>query len=76
MYGIKVWLTDDVKDWYLFRDINDGVVHVWEKKEDVLNIQKNLKCKRSAITKIMSSAILDRANHKRKELDHLKYFLK
>jgi len=28
MYGIKVWLTDDVKDWYLFRDINDGVVHV------------------------------------------------
>jgi hypothetical protein len=76
MYGIKVWLTDDVKDWYLFRDINDGVVHVWEKKEDVLNIQKKLKCKKSAITKIMSSAILDRANFKRKELDHLKYFLK
>ena len=76
MYGIKVWLTDDVKDWYLFRDINDGVVHVWKKKEDVLNIQKKLKCKKSAITKIMSSAILDRANFKRKELDHLKYFLK
>ena len=76
MYGIKVWLTDDAKDWYLLRDLNDGVVHVWEKKEDVLNIQKNLKCKKSAITKIMSSAILDRANHKRKELDHLEYFLK
>ena len=76
MYGIKVWLTDDAKDWYLLRDINDGVVHVWEKKEDVLNIQKNLKCKKSAITKIMSSGILDRANYKRKELDHLKYFLK
>lgn len=76
MYGIKVWLTDDAKDWYLLRDINDDVVHVWEKKEDVVNIQKNLKYKRSAITKIMSSAILDRANHKRKELDHLKYFLK
>ncbi len=76
MYGIKVWLTDDVKDWYLFRDTNDGVVHVWEKKEDALNIQKILKCKKSAITKIMSGAILDRANYKRKELDHLKYFLK
>ena len=47
-----------------------------KKKEDALNIQKILKCKKSAITKIMSSAILDRANHKRKELDHLKYFLK
>ena len=76
MYGIKVWLTNDAKDWYLLRDINDGVVHVWEKKEDVLNIQKNLKCKKSPITKIMSSGILDRANYKRKELDHLKYFLK
>ena len=76
MYGIKVWLTDDVKDWYLFRDTNDGVVHVWEKKEEALNIQKILKCKKSAITKIMSGAILDRANYKRKELDHLKYFLK
>ena len=76
MYGIKVWLTDDAKDWYLLRDINDGVVHVWDKKEDVLDIQKNLKCKKSVITKIMSSAILDRANHKRKELDNLKYFLK
>ena len=76
MYGIKVWLTDDVKDCYLLRDINDGVVHVWKKKEDALNIKKILKCKKSAITKIMSSAILDRANHKRKELDHLKYFLK
>jgi len=76
MYGIKVWLTDDVKDWYLLRDINDGVVQVWKKKEDALNIQKILKCKKSAITKIMSGVILDRANYKRKELDHLKYFLK
>ena len=75
MYGIKVWLTDDVKDWYLLRDINDGVVHVWKKRRRT-EYSKNLKCKKSAITKIMSGAILDRANYKRKELDHLKYFLK
>jgi hypothetical protein len=56
--------------------MDDGVVHVWDKKEDVINIQKNLKCKKSAITKIMSNAILDRANYKRKQLEHLKYFLK
>lgn len=76
MYGIKVWLSEDTKDWYLLRDMDDGVVHVWDKKEDVINIQKNLKCKKSAITKIMSNAILDRVNYKRKQLEHLKYFLK
>ena len=76
MYGIKVWLSEDTKDWYLLRDMDDGVVHVWDNKEDVINIQKNLKCKKSAITKIMSNAILDRVNYKRKELEHLKYFLK
>ena len=76
MYGIKVWLSEDTKDWYLLRNMDDGVVHVWDKKEDVINIQKNLKCKKSAITKIMSNAILDRVNYKRKELEHLKYFLK
>ena len=56
--------------------MDDGVVHVWDNKEDVINIQKNLKYKKSAITKIMSNAILDRANYKRKQLEHLKYFLK
>ena len=76
MYGIKVWLSEDTRDWYLLRDMDDGVVHVWDKKEDVVNIQKNLKCKKSAITKIMSNAILDRVNYKRKQREHLKYFLK
>ena len=57
-------------------EISMMVLYTSGKKEDALNIQKILKCKKSAITKIMSSAILDIANHKRKELDHLKYFLK
>ena len=34
MYGIKVWLSEDTKDWYLLRDMDDGVVHVWDNKED------------------------------------------
>ena len=41
MYGIKVWLTNDVKDWYLLRDINDGVVHVWKKKRRRTEYSKN-----------------------------------
>ena len=50
--------------------------HVWDKKEEVERVQNNLGCKRSAITKIMSSVIIDRALNKRKEEENLKYFLK
>jgi hypothetical protein len=56
--------------------MHDGIVHVWDKKEDVQRVQQNLKCNKSAITKIMSSVIIDRALNKRKEIEHLKYFLK
>ena len=76
MYGIKVWSTENKNDWYLLRDINDGIVHVWDKKEDVQKVQQNLNCRKSAITKIMSNVIIDRALNKRKEIEHLKYFLK
>ena len=76
MYGIKVWSSENDNDWYLLKDLGDGVVHTWDKKEDVEKVQKNLSCKRSAITKIMSGVIIDRALKKRKEEENLKYFLK
>ena len=76
MYGIKVWSSAKENDWYLLRDMNDGVVHVWDKKEEVEQVQKNLSCKKSAITKIMSTVIIDKALNKRKEEENLKYFLK
>ena len=34
MYGIKIWSSENKNDWYLLRDMDDGVVHVWDKKED------------------------------------------
>ena len=76
MYGIKIWSSENDNDWYLLRDLDDGVVHTWDKKEEVEKVQKNLSCKRSAITKIMSGVILDRALKKQKEEENLKYFLK
>ena len=76
MYGIKVWSSENDNDWYLLRDLDDGVIHTWDKKEEVEKVQKNLICKRSAVTKIMSSVIIDRALKKRKEEENLKYFLK
>ena len=76
MYGIKIWSSENDNDWYLLRDLDDGVVHTWDKKEEVEKVQKNLSCKKSAITKIMSGVILDRALKKQKEEENLKYFLK
>ena len=76
MYGIKVWSSKNDNDWYLLRDLDDGVVHIWDKKEEVEKVQKNLICKKSAITKIMSNVIIDRALNKRKQEENLKYFLK
>ena len=76
MYGIKVWSSEKDNDWYLLRDMNDGVVHIWDKKEEVEQVQKNLSCKKSAITKIMSSTLIDKALNKRKEEVNLKYLLK
>ena len=76
MYGIKVWSSENDNNWYLLRDLDDGVVHIWDKKEEVEKVQKNLSCKKSVITKIMSSVIIDRALKKRKEEENLKYFLK
>ena len=35
MYGIKVWSSEKDNDWYLLKDMNDGVIHVWDKKEEV-----------------------------------------
>ena len=50
MYGIKVWLSKDDKDWYLLRDLNDGIVHIWDRRVDVKYVRKNLKCIRSQMT--------------------------
>ena len=40
MYGIKVWLSKDDKDWYLLRDLNDGKVHIWDRRVDVEYVRK------------------------------------
>ena len=77
MYGIKIWSSEKDNDWYLLRDMNDGVVHVWDKKEEVERVQKNLSCKKSVITKIMSSVIIDRAlNNRNKICSHIKQHIK
>ena len=68
MYGIKVWLSKDDKDWYLLRGLNDGIVHIWGRRVDVEYVRKNLKCTRSEITEIISNKMMERAQAKRKKI--------
>ena len=52
MYGIKIWSSENKNDWYLLRDMDDGVVHVWDKKEEVKYVLQNLKCKNLLLLKL------------------------
>jgi len=63
-----VLLSKDDIDWYLLRDLNDGIVHIWDRRVDVEYVRKNLKCTRSQITKIMSNKMIERAQDKRKKI--------
>ena len=58
MYGIKIWSSEKDNDWYLLRDLNDGVVHVWDKKEEVERVQKNLSCKSSVLSTFLFRILL------------------
>ena len=33
VYAIKVWLSKSEKDWFLYKDLEDHVVHTWSRKE-------------------------------------------
>ena len=33
VYAIKVWLSKSEKDWFLYKDLEDNVVHTWSRKE-------------------------------------------
>ena len=40
VYAIKVWLSKSEKDWFLYKDLEDNVIHTWsrkEKAEEVMN---------------------------------------
>ena len=31
VYAIKVWLSKSEKDWFLYKDLEDHVVHTWSR---------------------------------------------
>ncbi|MDC0093908.1 hypothetical protein OAI86_06245 [Alphaproteobacteria bacterium] len=47
--------------------MNDGIVHIWDRRVDAEYVRKNLKCTKSQITEIMPNKMIERAQDKRKK---------
>ena len=65
IYAIKVWLTKNEKDWFLLRDLKDGVIFAWSRKEKAENILNALTCFKAEITEDISPYALARSNQKK-----------
>jgi len=33
VYAIKVWLSKSENDWFLYKDLEDNVIHTWSRRE-------------------------------------------
>ena len=33
VYAIKVWLSKSENDWFLYKDLEDKVIHTWSRRE-------------------------------------------
>jgi len=74
MYAIKVWLNSKKEnEWYLMRDMHDGIVHCYGRKsraDDIVNKLKETDPKlKIEVTKEINGAALKRSNDKRAILE-------
>ena len=65
MYAIKVWTSKNEKDWFLLRDLNDSVVHIWTRKEKAQEVLDALTCHKAEITQDIPAAALLKATEKK-----------
>ena len=65
MYAIKVWTSKNENDWFLLRDLNDSVVHVWTRKEKAQEVLDVLTCQKAEITQEIPAAALLKATEKK-----------
>ena len=65
MYAIKVWLSKNEHDWYLLRDLNDSVVHVWTRQEKAQEVLDQLICIKAEITREIPAAALLKSTEKK-----------
>jgi hypothetical protein len=65
VYAIKVWLSKNEKDWFLYKDLEDNVVHTWGRKEKAEEVMSFLVCNKAEITEEISSSALLRSTEKK-----------
>jgi hypothetical protein len=68
VYAIKVWLSKSEKDWFLYKDLEDNVVHTWSRKEKAEEVINLLVCNKAEITEEISAAALTRSTEKKQRL--------
>ena len=65
VYAIKVWLSKSEKDWFLYRDLEDQVVHTYDRREKAEEIMNLLECNRAEITEEIPPQALARSTEKK-----------
>jgi hypothetical protein len=65
VYAIKVWLSKSENDWFLYRDLEDQVVHTYDRKEKAEEVMNLLECNRAEITEDIPPQALARSTEKK-----------
>ena len=68
VYAIKVWLSKSEKDWFLYKDLEDHVVHTWSRKEKAEEVMNLLTCFKAEITEDIPAPALARSTEKKQKL--------
>ena len=68
VYAIKVWLSKSEKDWFLYKDLEDNVVHTWSRKEKAEEVMNLLTCNKAEITEEIRPPALARSTEKKQRL--------
>ena len=68
VYAIKVWLSKSEKDWFLYKDLEDHVVHTWSRREKVEEVMNLLTCHKAEITEEIPAPALARSTEKKTKI--------
>ena len=68
VYAIKVWLSKSENDWFLYKDLEDNVIHTWSRREKAEEVMKLLVCNKAEITEEIPPPALARSTEKKQKL--------
>ena len=57
VYAIKVWLSKSENDWFLYKDLEDNVIHTWGRREKAEEVMNLLVCNKAEITEEFLKAV-------------------